>query len=58
MSHSPDLEHHSGPLEYFGRLLANFESQMVVYRRQIEDVENYLQTSGAVGGGSGASASR
>ena len=40
----------------FSRLLSNFESQMVVYKRQIEDVENYLQTS-AGGGQSGVGGS-
>jgi len=44
-------ENNNGPIEYFNRLLANFESQMVVYKRQIEDVENYLQTAAGGGGG-------
>jgi len=52
-------ENNNGPIEYFNRLLANFESQMIVYKRQIEDVENYLQTAaaGSAGGPQSASAS-
>jgi len=37
-------ENNNGPIEYFHRLLVNFENQMVLYKRQIADVENYLQT--------------
>ena len=33
------------PLEYFARLLANFEGQMLLYRRQIEETEHHLNSS-------------
>jgi nucleoporin p58/p45 len=41
----PGLQYENiGPYEYFGRLLSNFESQMLHYRRQIEETEQHLQS--------------
>lgn len=33
------------PLEYFARLVANFEGQMLLYRRQIEETEQHLNSA-------------
>ena len=41
----PALQYENvAPYEYFARLVASFESQMLVYRRQIEETEQHLQT--------------
>lgn len=46
----PGLQYENvAPYEYFARLVSNFESQMMHYRRQIEETEQHL-TSMASGG--------
>lgn len=41
----PALQYENvAPYEYFSYLVVNFENQMLVYRRQIEETEQHLQT--------------
>jgi nucleoporin p58/p45 len=41
----PALQYeNTAPYDYFAQLISSFETQMIYYKRQIEETENYLQT--------------